>query len=194
MIHRYGVPTEHLDDDVNHVPGVMPGNMMEELQGLAADRETIVEIGSYKGKSACALASTCPGIVYCIDPWTGHGFPVNEPDPLSVYREFLAYTAHHGFLGNNIVPLTMTSRKAAAYFAYESVDMVFIDGDHSPSAVMNDLFSWEYRLRDNGLVCGDDYGSPSVQKAVNAFASGFGWSVHLKHDNKMWFLTKGQEA
>jgi predicted O-methyltransferase YrrM len=190
MIHRYGVETEHLDDDVNHVPGVMPGNMMEELQRLAADREIIVEIGSYKGKSACALASTCPGIVYCIDPWDGN-FPVGVPESLSVYREFLAYTAHHGFLGNNIVPLTMTSGKAAPYFADKSIDMVFIDGDHAFNAVVRDLTLWAgHKLKDTGLVCGDDYGSPSVSKAVDGFASRFGWSVHLKHDKKMWFLTR----
>lgn len=170
MIHRYGLETEHLDDDVNHVPGVMPGNMMEELQKLAADQEVIVEIGSYRGKSACALASTCPGIVYCVDPWDGN-FPVDVADPLSVYREFLAHTAHHGFLGNNI------------------------DGDHSYHAVMLDLISWvEYRLKDSGLACGDDYGWTSVHNAVNGFAAQFGWSVHLKHDDKMWFLAKGQEA
>ena len=190
MIQRYGVKTEQLDDDVNHVPGVIPGNMMEELQKLAADRETIVEIGSYKGKSACALASTCPGIVYCIDPWGG-SFPVDVPDPLSVYREFLAYTAHHGFLGNNLAPMIMTSEQAAHYFVGKSIDMVFIDGDHTFNAVVRDLTLWAgHKLKDTGLVCGDDYGSPMVCKAVDAFAAKFGWSVHLKHDNKMWFLAK----
>jgi hypothetical protein len=55
----------------------------------------------------------------------------------------------------------------------ESVDAVFIDGDHSYEAVSKDLPFWWKKIRAGGWILGDDYNSchPGTTKAVDEFAN-----------------------
>jgi hypothetical protein len=54
----------------------------------------------------------------------------------------------------------------------ESLDAIFIDGDHSYEAVSKDLPFWWGKLRKGGWLLGDDYASchPGTQRAVDEFA------------------------
>lgn len=53
----------------------------------------------------------------------------------------------------------------------ESVDAIFIDGDHSYDAVSRDLPFWWKKLRVGGMLLGDDYNSchPGTKQAVDEF-------------------------
>jgi len=53
----------------------------------------------------------------------------------------------------------------------ESLDAVFIDGDHSYEAVIKDLPFWWRKIRKGGWLLGDDYASccPGTTKAVDEF-------------------------
>jgi hypothetical protein len=51
-----------------------------------------------------------------------------------------------------------------------SIDCIFIDGDHSYNAVLNDLQFWWDKVRPGGQLLGDDYWMGDVAKAVNEFA------------------------
>lgn len=53
----------------------------------------------------------------------------------------------------------------------ESLDCVFIDGDHSFSAVLADLQFWWKKIRKGGQMLGDDIFIDSVRDAVNMFPS-----------------------
>ncbi len=66
----------------------------------------------------------------------------------------------------------------------ESVDAIFIDGDHSYEAVSKDLPFWWNKLRKGGWLLGDDYNSchPGTKKAVDEFT--------IKNNLKIEFLSK----
>ena len=66
----------------------------------------------------------------------------------------------------------------------ESVDVVFIDGDHSYEAVKADLEFWWKKVRKGGQLLGDDYSSchPGTTKAVDEFA--------IKNNLKLDFLKR----
>ena len=66
----------------------------------------------------------------------------------------------------------------------ESIDAVFIDGDHSYEAVSKDLPFWWKKVRKGGWLLGDDYssGHPGTTRAVDEFA--------YKNNLKIEFLTK----
>jgi len=66
----------------------------------------------------------------------------------------------------------------------ESIDAVFIDGDHSYEAVSNDLPFWWKKIRKGGWLLGDDYNSchPGTTKAVDEFC--------FKNNLKIEFLSK----
>jgi hypothetical protein len=67
----------------------------------------------------------------------------------------------------------------------ESLDAVFIDGDHSYEAVIQDLPFWWKKLKVGGWLLGDDYASccPGTTRAVDDFTR--------IHNLKIEFLTKG---
>jgi hypothetical protein len=61
------------------------------------------------------------------------------------------------------------SVEAAMQFADESLDCVFIDGDHRYEAVFKDLNAWFPKVKEGHLITGDDYWMPSVARAVDEF-------------------------
>ena len=52
----------------------------------------------------------------------------------------------------------------------ESLDAVFIDGDHTYNAVLADLNFWWNKVRTGGQILGDDYWIDTVKNAVIEFA------------------------
>ena len=52
-----------------------------------------------------------------------------------------------------------------------SLDAVFVDGDHSYSAVSADLKFWWKKIRVGGQMLGDDWWISDVQQAVSEFAN-----------------------
>lgn len=68
------------------------------------------------------------------------------------------------------------SVKASSFFADESIDCIFIDGDHRRPFVLQDLKAWFPKVREGGLIIGDDYWMESVASAVDEFFS----SIHKK--------------
>lgn len=54
----------------------------------------------------------------------------------------------------------------------ESLDAVFLDGDHSYQAVKQDLPFWWKKIKKGGYILGDDYASchPGCKRAVNEFS------------------------
>jgi predicted O-methyltransferase YrrM len=66
---------------------------------------------------------------------------------------------------------------AAASFSDESLDWVYIDGDHSYEAVKRDLEAYYRVVKPGGFIAGDDYGAANgwfgdgVTRAVDEFAA-----------------------
>ena len=52
----------------------------------------------------------------------------------------------------------------------ESLDCIFIDGDHTYNAVKKGLAFWWKKIKKNGSMLGDDYYMGDVKRAVNKFA------------------------
>jgi len=134
---------------------------LEWLHEQAKKMESIVEVGSYKGRSTHALLTGCPGLVYAVDPWVTLD---------GAYRPgaFKTFLANVGYL-RNLRVIQVGSPGAAGAFRNESIDMVFIDGDHSYEGVKADIKAWLPKTRK--LICGHDYtpNTPGVGRAVNEF-------------------------
>lgn len=74
-----------------------------------------------------------------------------------------------------------TSVNASLLFDDNSLDCIFIDGDHRYEAVLQDLAAWYPKLKKGRLILGDDYWMPSVASAVDQF--------FLSNNRKVFFLT-----
>jgi predicted O-methyltransferase YrrM len=62
-----------------------------------------------------------------------------------------------------------TSLDAARFLRDGTVDMVFIDADHSHPAPLNDIQAWLPKLKPDGLLCGHDAGFRGVKRALEQY-------------------------
>ncbi len=190
MAKYFGFEIPHNVTQLSHIPGWTDGRILDILAGHAKGDKTIVEIGSWKGRSACVMAAATDGLVYCVDSWQGGADRDTDEalqDPISVYRQFLAYVAYFG-LSDKIIPVCQGSETAHRLFRDRCIDLLFIDGDHRYASVMRDLDNWIQLVRWSGIICGDDYPIPGVNMAVNAFVKLHGFKLELPVDDKMWIM------
>ena len=83
------------------------------------------------------------------------------------------------------------SVRAAATFADESFDLVFIDADHSEAAVRRDIAAWLPKIRMGGVISGHDYGGdrhPGVERAVNDLFARHRHKLELEADRVWWTI------
>lgn len=141
--------------------------------------ELIIEVGTWKGKSAITMADICgadPELrgkteITCVDTWLGatefwedhkdekrykslelcNGYP-------QVYYQFLANVIITGNQGR-ITPFPQTSTNAARLLRKKDVqaDLIYIDGSHEYEDVLADLEAYWPLLRAGGIMFGDDY-------------------------------------
>ena len=132
-----------------------------------------VEIGSFLGKSSVYMAveiiKSEKDIKFdCIDHWQGSG-------EHSVNDEINIETLYEDFLKNIepvkkvISPIRMNSIEASKLYKPNSIDFIFIDASHDEMSVKADLTHWMPRLKENGIIAGDDADNEGVAYAVTKF-------------------------
>ena len=79
-----------------------------------------------------------------------------------------------GFFSNkrNVKIIKEWSIPAALQFPDEYFDFVYIDGDHSYTAVLQDLKAWGPKVKAGGFLGGHDY-SPSPEGTINRAITAF---------------------
>ena len=66
---------------------------------------------------------------------------------------------------HNLELIIDRSDNASKNFKDESIDFVFIDGDHSYKSVLLDIDCWHPKVQENGLIMGHDYNWGDVARA-----------------------------
>lgn len=148
-----------------------------------------VEVGAWKGRSACFLAveivNSKKDIKFdVIDTWLGSeehiGYDVLDNDGL--YKEFIKNIDPVKHIIN---PIRMTSLEASNLYEDESLDFVFLDASHKYDDLQADLKAWLPKVKNNGILAGHDYGSwEEVTNAVNDFFKGKSFS----HNSEYCFI------
>lgn len=147
--------------------------LYSEVVSNLTDNSHIVEVGSWKGKSAAFMAveiiNSGKKIKFdCVDNWLGS--PEHQGN-----QEVIDNTLYNIFI-SNIEPVRdyiniVRSDSVAASKLYEdkSLDFVFIDADHTYESVKADIESWLPKIKNGGTIAGHDYNSawPGVDRAVN---------------------------
>lgn len=149
---------------------------------------TIVELGSWMGRSANFLAAcSLQANIYCIDHWEGSAEQQASGNK-ALPRLFDAFMEHTWHVRNRIIPVradTLTGMRNV-HAAGIVPDLVFVDASHDYQAVYDDI-ALARELWPEAQVVGDDWGFTQVQKAVVDYArrnrrlvidvEGSGWAL-----------------
>jgi|SRR5215831_6695256 len=141
---------------------------------------TYLEVGVFLGASLATMGELRGDIqLIAVDPW------IDAPDPPgwcgvsefadavkphgSLFRAFLHYMTSNA---PGVLDRTRIIRGTAKTVTlHSSVDMLFIDGDHSEQAVTDDLMAFAPLVKPGGIIAGHDYhvNAPGVIAAVDAY-------------------------
>lgn len=131
----------------------------------SADVAAMAEIGVYRGELAARLLASCPGLqrYHMVDPWRNladWNKPLNTGDDAqaSAMREALAATEEWA---ERRVVHRGTTTEVIGEIPDDSLDLVYIDGDHTLRGITIDLLSCWPKVRPGGWVVGDDF-SPTI--------------------------------
>ena len=142
------------------------------------------EVGVASGRNARDMFRIIPDLhLYLVDPWSEY----------FRYSQALCDKRYKGamkLLENRCkTVLRMPSVEAAKQIEDETLDFVYIDGDHRFDAVMMDIISWAPKVRKGGIVAGHDYYcfyQAGVVDAVQAYTRA--------HRIERWYITWEKEA
>jgi predicted O-methyltransferase YrrM len=159
---------------------------------------TVVEIGSWKGRSTLALAlglrARGSGRVYAIDPHTGNTESIAIHGNIDTFDEFIRNIQLAG-VADVVESIRSSSHDARARFTDGSVDVLFIDGSHEYSDVVMDINDWATTLADGSIVAFNDPLFPGVHRAIRelVLVKGAPYRLHRYVENTLFF-TFGKEA
>lgn len=131
--------------------------------------------------------------LFAIDPWR-YDKQYHE-SPIQKRLDFL-YEHTQRVLAPypNCKIIRKTSMEAVEDFEDESLDFVYIDGNHQFRYIAEDLVEWSKKVKKGGVICGHDYiytsgktkaGTVHVIYVVNAFIKAYGI--------KNWYLLGRRE-
>lgn len=164
-----------------------PRETLVELYHLAAlvpPDECIVEIGTYRGASACWLgAGARAGLgahVFTVDP---HDLPGKRTTTgrgrggldftQTVIREHAQEQISMCGLSDTVSMIRGFSTDVAEQWSGPPVGLLFIDGDHREGPARRDLRTWQPHLSREAVIAWDDYADshPGVPTAVSGLVN-----------------------
>ena len=155
-------------DELAELDGLIGRDVGEILHDYASRVEgdrAIVELGSYRGKSTCYLASgsldSWEAQVYAVDAWSEDVSDwrksVMAELPSPVFDDFTAQIKKAG-VEKLVTPVRSLTALAGEQYTGEPVGLLYIDGDHHKEAAIADFRAWRRHLTDDAVVIFDDYG------------------------------------
>lgn len=151
--------------DLDGLIGRDVGELLYDYATAVPADQAIVELGSYRGKSTCYLATgsreSNGARVYAIDAWSEEVSAWRKavlselPSPL--FDDFLSQIAKAD-VEEIVTPIRSLSALAADGYNGEPVALLYIDGDHHQEAALADFRAWRRHLTDDAVIIFDDYG------------------------------------
>ena len=147
-----------------------------------------VEVGSFLGKSAVFMAveiiNSGKRIKFdCVDHWKGskEHHDNKKIDAENLYEDFIKNTEP---VKGVITPVRMDSIEASKLYHPNSLDFIFIDASHDEPLVKKDLAYWYLRLKEDGIIAGDDVDNEGVINALKWFFD----IEKIEIAGRQWFL------
>lgn len=145
------------------------------------------EIGVYKGEYSAILCKGVPGLkLHCIDAWKGYASHTQED------LDNALETAKQALAGYDVEFIRAFSMDAVHRFEDNSLDFVYIDGNHEWQHITQDLYHWARKVKPGGVVAGHDYFISDWSKSVvHVVPAVRGYTQAYKI--RKWFVTSDKK-
>lgn len=117
-------------------------------------KDEVVEVGSFSGVSSRVLSMHCKTL-YCVDPYSWKETKEAEQMFDAMLPEY-----------PNIKKIQMFGSEATFFFGDHSLDLVYIDADHTYEAVVAYINDWKAKIKPGGYIAGHDFYMDEVARAV----------------------------
>ena len=143
------------------------------------------EIGVLEGEYSKVLCKSNPKAkLYSIDPWAP------RPDYTAFVKtetfEKAFKKAKTRLSRYNCEMIKRPSLEAVKDFADESLDFVYIDGDHSFQACTNDIVEWSKKVKQGGIISGHDYIKHRARSYIHVYEAVNGYTQ--AYNIRPWFI------
>jgi hypothetical protein len=155
-----GGAVESVRDRIHGIEGWLEDREAEALERYAKDR-VVLEVGSYKGKSAVAMAPLAKEII-CIDHFhpeqQGQGF---APDSESIRPELEQNTEPW----QEKITIHELDSQYAVTLDWPKVGLLYVDGNHDYETILSDLGFMKH-VKTGGYAAFHDFNWNGVQQAL----------------------------
>jgi len=185
------------------IPDVMREDLPEFFKEMGFTKG--VEIGTSKGNYAVHYGKA--GLeLFCVDPYTAYSDYDKEGLQETMNEQLLEATAK--LAPYNCHMIRKTSMEALADFEDESLDFVYIDGNHGFKYVTEDIFEWSKKVKKGGVISGHDYiytdrpfDNIHAKYVLDAYTAAFGINFYVlgrkhveegerRNKHRSWFFIK----
>lgn len=161
----------------------------------------VVEVGSFAGRSAVAMASgfepSQSWEMHCVDHFCGTGTDYTRAIVWRLQQKFGKDVLFNVFwkriadagISERITTHRMSSLQAAKNWCGPKIDVLFLDAGHTYEELKADIEAWKVHMAPDGMMMGHDFRPefPGVERAVKeafggATVLGSIWLVKCKPD------------
>lgn len=170
-----------------------------EKMDLNQEKIIGAEIGIWKGKMSEKILEMIPNLqLIMVDRWecpppddsfyeSGSQIALVNQDVFdAAFKEAMERTDPYA---KRCDVYKMLSEDAAEEIENNSLDFVFIDGDHSYEGVKTDIIAWLPKVKVGGWISGHDWGKLNKGNVEKAVREAFGNRFELGC-NSTWFIQK----
>lgn len=176
--------------------------IVDLLHDHFGDKKIIgVEIGVWRADTSVYLLNRFRNLeLHGIDPYLKYDGKIDslaedchhlvayetEAEADAIYRR--ALYRYKDFNGQAVLH-RLESCKAVNEFLDDSLDFVYIDGNHHYESVKQDIELWLPKINDSGLIIGDDFNwKKSVEDVAKAVVEIFGYNYSMLKNT--WWIAK----
>lgn len=117
-----------------------------------------IEIGVFKGNFSKTILEKWEGTLYLVDPWRPLGDEyIDASNHKNHQTAYIETMDNIGGYEDRAFMLRGLSEEIVNIFPENSLDFVYIDGNHKYDAVKQDMELWWEKLKPGGLFAGHDY-------------------------------------
>lgn len=181
-------------------------NWDKYLQPFNKKKNTMIELGSYKGEATCKLlthlATHPKSLVFAVDTWEGSPEYSTTMSFQSIEMEFDSNIEKTG-KKDQLIKMKMTTEEALLKLNIEKkykFDIVFIDASHTAGDVLRDAILIWPLVNPDGVIIFDDYRWEKLNKeyfrpklAIDSFISIFAHQLDVLALEYQAFIKKRHE-